>query len=720
MQVGENLLLKEKANNCTSMVEEQDYVLFSLSYRDESEHYFGRPGHEFERPLSAISDSGLEGGRVGRYVMYVDLFCTRINFWWHSCERKHKTQSFSVSDRERLANYALMEESSLRSMGIAIPKLVFIPRETEGNPYDITLVAKDDKEFQAHSRVLSEGSPFFEKVLNCGMRESNEGVVRLETVTGDCLRDILEFLYTGTVNMSTEDSDHLQDLLAIADFLVLSNLKILVGKILIDRLDPSNAFQTYYLGEKFECLELVSNTKGFILKNFLAISKTEDFAELSNEEIKMWIASDEIEVSAEEDVFEIIVSWIDHDKIERSKYFAELFAEVRLAYVSHDFLRYVVTNDLVKGNEECMNLVKSVDQLDDFRKSHVHVKPRRALETPVIALYVSGFKKGPLLCYYFPREDLWARATFRNSVPPSCTGSLVSCRGMLYFVSKQHDRLSLLCYDTFSDTWTTMSHEESRSLQSVFVGNEEDIYALLEEGVGCCPGCFSLSSRGLPLPCNKTHLSYITKYSPESDSWVDIASFDLNSRSGICIVAKGNYIYFVGGLAEEQFVALQDVDRYDLITNSWQKIANLLVPRWYARGAAAYRNIFIIGGVDRNSGPENCEMYDTSTNEWHFIAKLRKTPFDHYRPYLLSVDNKLYSIICCICTWNRKDGIDLYDHEHDVWIEKTQIPLENLHPKGLNGVYYVNVSFCCAMKVFKQSKFLKDCSKADKQKCAMM
>ena len=80
MQVGENLLLKEKANNCTSMVEEQDYVLFSLSYRDESEHYFGRPGHEFERPLSAISDAGLEGGRLLRYVMYVDLFCTRINF----------------------------------------------------------------------------------------------------------------------------------------------------------------------------------------------------------------------------------------------------------------------------------------------------------------------------------------------------------------------------------------------------------------------------------------------------------------------------------------------------------------------------------------------------------------------------------------------------------------------------------------------------------------
>lgn len=641
-----------------------------------------------------------------------------------------KYKFFSVSDGNALdsfpniqeRNYVLMEESLLRSEGTSIPKQAFIPRETEDNPFDITLIAKDNNEFQAHSHVLSEASPFFEKLLNCGMRESNEGVVRLETVTQDRLRDILEFVYTGTVDMSTEDSGHWQDLLAIADFLVLSNLKTFVGKILTDRLDPSNAFQIYYLAEKFECLELLSNTKGFILKNFLAISKTDDFAELSYEEIKMWIGSDEIEVSAEEDVYQIIVSWVDHERNDRRKYFAELFAEVRLAYVSNDFLRYVMTNDLVKGNEECMNLVKYVDQSDDFRKSHVHIKPRKSLETPVIVLYVSGFKKGPLLCYYFPEEDLWARATFRDSVFPSNPGSLVSCRGMLYFVSKQSDRLTMLCYNTFSDSWTTMSHKENRSLQSVFVGNEEDIYALLGEGTGCCLNCVFYRSHGHPSPCYKTHLSYITKYCPESDSWVDIASLNLNlnSRSGICIVAKDNYIYFVGGLAEERFVALQDADRYDLVTKSWEKIASLLVPRWYARGAAAYRNIFVIGGVDRNSGPENCEMYDTSTNEWHFVAKLRKTPFDHYRPCLLSVDNKLYSIICCICTWNRKDGIDLYDHKHDLWTEETQIPLETLHPKGLKGVDYVNVSFCCAMKVFKQSKFLKECSKANKQKCAMM
>ena len=66
----------------------------------------------------------------------------------------------------------------------------------------------------------------------------------------------------------------------------------------------------------------------------------------------MWISSDEINVSAKEDVFTIIVTWIDLEKMERKKYFAELFREVWLVYVSGNILQSVIaTNDLVNANE---------------------------------------------------------------------------------------------------------------------------------------------------------------------------------------------------------------------------------------------------------------------------------------------------------------------------------------------------------------------------------
>ena len=74
--------------------------------------------------------------------------------------------------------------------------------------------------------------------------------------------------------------------------------------------------------------------------------------------MEKWISSDEIVIDAEENVFEIILRWIDHDKSERSGIFSELFTHVRLTCISRDYLlSHVVTNDLVKENTDCLDSV---------------------------------------------------------------------------------------------------------------------------------------------------------------------------------------------------------------------------------------------------------------------------------------------------------------------------------------------------------------------------
>ena len=618
-----------------------------------------------------------------------------------------------------------MESSQQTTSDAPSLKQGFIPQETVDHPFDVTLVVEDGKEFKAHRRVLSDASTFFEKLLNSDMREYNEGVVRLEMVTEVCLRDTLEFIYTGSLQISTEDNA--QELIAMADYLVLPKMKTFAGEVLVEKLNSSNAFSTFSLAERYRCQELVAKTKDFILANFTAVAKSEAFLNLSNEEIKMWISSDELNVSAEEDVFRVILTWIDREKNERKKYFAELFREVRLVHVSRDFLRSdIVTNDLVNDNEGCMDRVKDAMKLIDSKDyHHLGVKPRKSLESPVIVACLTGFRARDdhILCCYYPHEDMWSR--FHGKIP-SDTGEIISCQGKLYFMSKEGKSLSLLCYDSFSNCWITMPHEEHRTLHNVFVRNDEDIYVLLCEDIVSCPECVSLRSRAMQWPCGKTHLSFITKYKPESNSWEDISSFDLGSRDGVCVVAKDDYIYFLGGYSDDLCEALKDADRYNISTNTWEKIADLQVARWYFHGAAAFRKIFVVGGVDSNSVPENCEMYDETTNEWQFIARLRKTPFDHYNPTILDVDNKLYSIIRYICTWNRKDRIDCYDPDKNEWTEKTQIPLEKLCPKGWADVFYLSVTFCCSMRVLKGANFLQqasfpdDYSEVDKRKCALM
>ena len=125
----------------------------------------------------------------------------------------------------------------------------FAPQETLDHPFDVILVVEDGKEFKAHRDVLSEASPFFEKLFNSDMRESNEGVIRLEMLTGASLSDILEFIYTRIVQITAEDNA--RDLIAMADYLVLPHRKTIAGKFLAQKLNVSNSISTYHLAERF-------------------------------------------------------------------------------------------------------------------------------------------------------------------------------------------------------------------------------------------------------------------------------------------------------------------------------------------------------------------------------------------------------------------------------------------------------------------------------------
>ena len=351
-----------------------------------------------------------------------------------------------------------MEASSQSSRGVPGTNRGFTPQETLDHPFDVTLLVEDGKEFKAHRRILSEASTFFEKLLSSDMKESNEGVIRLEMITEVCLRDILEFIYTGSVQISAEFEDNARDLIVLADYLVLPHLKTIAGNTVAEKLNVSSCVSTYHFAENYHCEKLLSDARNYILSNFSTVAKTEEFLNLSSDEVKMCISSDEINVSAEEDVFKIILTWIDHEKNERKEHFAELFREVRLVYISRDFLRSdIVTNDLVNDNEGCMDLVKdAVKFIDSKSFHHLRVKPRKSLEISVIAVScVTRRQADEILCYY-PRVDKWSR--FRGTVPRYLNykydrNNVVSCHGNLYLVSQRSSPRSLLSYDSFSSEW---------------------------------------------------------------------------------------------------------------------------------------------------------------------------------------------------------------------------------------------------------------------------
>ena len=557
---------------------------------------------------------------------------------------------------------------------------VFTAKDSLDQPCDIVLVVEDGKQLNAQRNVLLEASPFFEKLLNSDMKESNEGIVRLEMFSESVISATLEFIYTGHVQILTEDNA--RGLIIVADYLFLPKLKILAEGILAQKLIISNCISIYYFSESYQCEELLSKTKKFVLANFTAVytANREEILNMSIKEVERWISSDDIDVNTEEDVFEIIVAWINHDKSKRKKYFVELFRQVRLFYVSRDFLcSDVVTNDLVKKNEGCLELVKNCRNFS--------VPPRKSLEAPAIVVH-----NGVDLMCYFPDENNWCRL---GQIPSTFElhkhGKFFPCEGKLYSSSILNS-VEMVSYNPYTNSCMRLPPLE-RSLWKIFVKNESEMWALW-----CDPALLPSDTIPLSIPLYETegkeHVSlFISKYKPLSHSWEDVALFDHfhpDGRKWFCVVASDHFVYLIGGVKfvrGRNLVYLSNVDRFDLSKGQWDKVADIQVARSRAHGVAANGKIFLAGGESQINQPfsdPQCEMYDETTNEWQSIARFKK--LGTMINSLVAADGKLY-----VVNDSHQISVECYNPEKNEWEMKT----ERAFPKS--GFRFKT----CSMRIFK-------------------
>ena len=244
-------------------------------------------------------------------------------------------------------------ETEQASFCVELTKRLNMQRK-QGHLCDLTLLTKEGKELMAHSNVLSAVSPFFHKLLQSDMKESHERIVRLEEISGSVMEDVLGFIYTGTVEVTEENAE---ELVAAANYLLISSLKVVSGRFLGQMMNHSNCISTFYLAEKYHCDDLFTESKNFIQENFASVAFMDEFLSLESNEVERWLSNDEITVKVEADVFEIIEKWIKRNRSERIADLEKLFRVVRLDFLSRDYLIDVVTNELVQERPVCLKMV---------------------------------------------------------------------------------------------------------------------------------------------------------------------------------------------------------------------------------------------------------------------------------------------------------------------------------------------------------------------------
>ena len=152
------------------------------------------------------------------------------------------------------------------------------------------------------------------------------------------------------------------------------------------------------------------------------------------------------------------------------------------------------------------------------------------------------------------------------------------------------------------------------------------------------------------------HVSFIMRYKPELHKWKEIASFNhLNLREHFTIVAHENFIYFISGIEwhgrECEF--LNDVDRYDLNTDQWEKLSGLQISR---------KRLMVLQETGKLSSL--AVLRGTSESVWN-LKGFNEGSYPNRIINFVTVDDEVYALIESVIT--KIQTVKHYDFERNRW-----------------------------------------------------
>lgn len=159
------------------------------------------------------------------------------------------------------------------------------------------------------------------------LRESQEDEITLGDVKGDALQLLVQYCYTGTIELREET---VETLLSTACLLQITSVVTACCNFLARQLHPSNCLGFALFAEQQSCNTLLKLATQYTCQHFMQVSRNQEFFQLSCEQLSNLLKSDDLNVPTEQEVFHALMSWVQNDSVNREKHIPELLALIRL------------------------------------------------------------------------------------------------------------------------------------------------------------------------------------------------------------------------------------------------------------------------------------------------------------------------------------------------------------------------------------------------------
>lgn len=279
-------------------------------------------------------------------------------------------------------------------------------RKSQKQSFDLTFSLSP-----VHKVILAASSEYFRGMFTCGMRESRQTTVALRFQLASELETLIGCSYCGTILLSW---DSVFEITCTSLQLQFPEALSLCLRFMSENIEVTSCLDVASFAEAYGMSELLEEANDFILGNFLEVSETAKFQDLTAEKLLEIIRHDALCVPTELAVFRAVSSWIETDPKDRLAHAGVLMTGVRFPLMTFREFREVRAINMRMecfGNNEVELYGSALKEFGFQNTTHRVRHPKDVL------LLVGGDQISPDRGRCVACRDVW----FANSVR-SCTG----------------------------------------------------------------------------------------------------------------------------------------------------------------------------------------------------------------------------------------------------------------------------------------------------------
>ena len=367
-----------------------------------------------------------------------------------------------------------------------------------------------------------------------------------------------------------------------------------------NKVTKTNVLVIYSLAKFYKLATFSELSLLYIERCFPMVIETQNFLHLDFSNLAKILASSDLNIHSEVEIFNAVITWLKHNNEECSKYAKQLLLKVRLALLSEHALIYVIDKiSSITDNCERVNILKEIlaDKNYFQNKSKSYYTSRYCNQNNfnllICGSYLSWLNGVENKIEQIDGSNL---NKVKDLVPINKHRTYfeaVCLKGEVYILGGYDyaDKLihTVEKYSLSTNEWTVVTNIFDDRESFCCCAFVDEIFIL---------GGFSYTDDDGYIS-NKSCLKFDTR----DKNWKEISAMTVERDCAACTVFQGNIV--VSGGTDNVDNELKSVESYDVFADNWSQMPDMINNHKFHSSVVVKNKLFIM-----DDGKNNCEVFD--------------------------------------------------------------------------------------------------------------